>query len=155
DLFFDNPRRAPQRHASAAFSTPRRLTNSMASDGYPKVSPDGTKIVFTSDGTGTIDLFLMKLDGSSPRNLTANSVREAGPAWSPNGRRLVFGIETIPLRESDIWVMDAEGGEPVNLTNAPGFDARPAFSPDGTRIAFASNRGTGSVYNFDLWVMNA
>jgi Tol biopolymer transport system component/tetratricopeptide (TPR) repeat protein len=152
-LFYYFRSSAPQ-SGSAAPIPPLRLTNSLTNDTHPKVSPDGKKIVFASERSGTPELYVMNIDGSGLRNLTDNTAHETSPAWSPDGRRVVFGVETVPLRESDIWVMDADGGNQVNLTNAPGYDARPAFSPDGTRIAFASNRGNGFLYNFDIWVMN-
>jgi Tol biopolymer transport system component len=154
-IFLDKIDGSDGRHSHAPLSSPRRLTNRLSNDSFPKVSPDGTKLVFTSDRTGSYDLYVMNPDGSDLRNLTSNSAHEAAPAWSPDGRRIVFGVQTVPLRESDIWVMSADGGEPINLTQSPGFDARPAFSPDGARIAFTSNRGAGFLYNYDIWVMNA
>ena len=135
-------------------SSPIRLTNSLANDASPKVSPDGTKILFASDRTGTVELYVMNLDGSGLRSLTNNTARETGPCWSPDGRHIVFAVETVPLKESDIWKIDADSGKQVRLTKALGYDTRPVFSPDGTRIAFASNRDNDFKYNFDIWVMN-
>ena len=154
-LFYYLRPRAPRTERAAAPSHPLRLTNSLADDNSPRVSPGGTKIVFVSGRSGILELYLQNLDGSGFRSLTNNTMREMAPGWSPDGRRIVFGVETAPLRESDIWVMDAEGGEPVNLTKAPGYDTRPVFAPDGTRIAFTSNRGNDFKFNFDIWVMNA
>ena len=154
-IFLENIFDSGARHSHPPLNSPRRLTNSLANDAQPKVSPDGTKIVFASDRTGLYDLYVMNVDGSGLRSLTSSPAHEAGPVWSPDGRHIVFGIETAPLREGDLWMINADGGEPVNLTKSPGIDGRPAFSPDGTRIAFTSNRGAGFLYNFDIWVMNA
>jgi len=153
--FLNHIRRAPKPEQAAPLNRPLRLTNSLANDSVPKVSPDGTKIVFVSDRTGPYDLYVMNIDGSGLRSLTSNSARETGPSWAPDGRSIAFGIDTDSLRESDIWVMSVDGGEQINLTKSPGYDTRPAFSPDGTRIAFCSNRGASFIYNFDIWVMNA
>ncbi len=146
---------SPQAKPRASIKAPRRLTNSLANDSSPKVSPDGTKIVFVSERSGSMELYLMNLDDSGFRSLTDNAAHETAPGWSPDGRRIAFGIETVPLRESDIWLMDLDGRKQINLTKAPGYDTRPVFSPDGTRIAFTSNRGNDFKYNFDIWVMNA
>jgi Tol biopolymer transport system component/Tfp pilus assembly protein PilF len=155
EFFFEYRQRAPQPERAAPISSPRRLTNSLANDTLPKVSPDGTKIVFTSDRDGPYELYVMNIDGSGLKRLTSNSVQEAAPAWSPDGRSIAFDVVTTPLHEADTWVMSADGGNRVNLTKSPGYDGRPAFSPEGTRIAFASNRGASDLFNFDIWVMNA
>lgn len=147
--------RALQSERAAPVRSPLRLTNSLGDDNSPAVSPDGTKILFVSDRTGLAELYVMNLDGTGFKNLTDNTARETNPAWSPDGRRIVFGVETVPLRESDVWVMDVNSGKQVKLTKTPGYHTGPIFSPDGSRIAFASNRGSGFVYNFDIWVMNA
>src|SRR5262249_18603423 len=153
--FFYLRLRASRHNTTAPINRPIRLTNNLSNDTYPKVSPDGAKIVFVSDRTGLNKLFVMNIDGSGLRNLTSDLAQELAPSWAPDGRRIAFEIITTPLRESDIWVMNADGGDPVNLTKTPGIDGRPVFSPDGTRIAFCSNRGASFMYNFDIWVMNA
>lgn len=65
----------------------------------PSWSPDGTKIAFTSDQTGTLDIFIMNADGSSIVSLntfasssTANlaSSDEFDPFWLPNGNEIAF-----------------------------------------------------------------
>jgi Tol biopolymer transport system component/serine/threonine protein kinase len=157
DYFLADKPDAPSRQVPhpSSFNTPRRLTSILANDTHPRVSPDGTQIVFVSDRSGSAELYVMNLDGSGLRNLTSDAAHETSPAWSPDGQRIAFGIQTVALRESDIWMMNVESGKPARLMNAPGYDARPAFSPDSSRIVFASNRGARDHYNFDLWMMNA
>lgn len=133
-----------------------RLTNNPGTDKYPRVSPDGRKIVFSSNRDGREEIYVMNSDGSDqPQRLTVNSVDDRAPSWSPNGRKIAFDHIFVPDVESDIYVMDADGSNQTNLTSAPGYDTRASFSPDGKRIVFASNRGSNSRDNFDLYVMNA
>ncbi|TFG88090.1 MAG: hypothetical protein E4H17_02910, partial [Gemmatimonadales bacterium] len=53
--------------------------------GSPPWSPDGTALVYTSNRTGTDDIWLLPVNGDSARPLT-NDVREDNsPFWSPDG----------------------------------------------------------------------
>jgi hypothetical protein len=125
----------------------KRLTTHTAIDDYPAWSPDGKKIVFTSDRSGNFDIWVMDADGSSQKQLTINQELDSHPAWSPDGKNIAFWSERLGNR--DIWVMDDEGGNQKQLTVNPSYDYAPSWSPDGTKIAFVSNRSG----NFDIWVM--
>ena len=61
-------------------TNPRRLTENAYSDGFPALSPDGTRIVFDSNRLraegepfNTSDLFVMKADGTGQTSLTRGS----------------------------------------------------------------------------------
>lgn len=125
----------------------KQLTTHTAIDDYPAWSPDGKKIVFTSDRSGNFDIWVMDADGSSQKQLTINQELDSHPAWSPDGKNIAFWSERLGNR--DIWVMDDEGGNQKQLTVNPSYDYAPSWSPDGTKIAFVSNRSG----NFDIWVM--
>ncbi|MCL6642065.1 MAG: PKD domain-containing protein [Candidatus Bipolaricaulota bacterium] len=65
----------------------------------PSWSPDGTKIAFTSNQTGSLDIFVMNADGTSIVSLntfasssTANLATsdEFDPFWLPNGQEIAF-----------------------------------------------------------------
>ena len=49
------------------------------------VSPDGSKIVFTSDRGGDLDIWVMDSDGTRPKQLTRILGYDGGPWWSPDG----------------------------------------------------------------------
>ena len=73
-------------------SNKTRLTDSIARDGAPRWSPDGTKIVFDSnreDGTGQI--YVMNVDGSEQKRLTHNPAGDDGyPSWSADGANIIY-----------------------------------------------------------------
>jgi Tol biopolymer transport system component len=59
----------------------RRLTDSPGLDEGPEFSPDGTKIVFSSDRDGQQEIYTMDADGSNSRRLTDNPARDESPDW--------------------------------------------------------------------------
>ncbi|HUT62516.1 MAG TPA: Tol-Pal system beta propeller repeat protein TolB, partial [Anaerolineae bacterium] len=58
------------------------LTYGQGSNENPHWSPDGLRIVFSSDRTGIKNLYIMNWDGSNVRNLTTDGINYS-PAWAP------------------------------------------------------------------------
>lgn len=60
-------------------------------DAMPEYSPDGTRIAFVSDRSGSHQIWTMAADGGDPRPVTAHARRSAYfPRWSPDGRSLAY-----------------------------------------------------------------
>lgn len=115
-----------------------QLTNNAARDDAPKWSPNGIKIVFTSDRDGGQDeIYTMFADGGSPTRLTNNALADANPVFSPDGSKIAFD------RNGQIWVMDTDGSGQTRLTSPTfsGVKSNPSWSPDSTQVAFHNNRG--------------
>jgi Tol biopolymer transport system component len=134
------------------------LTNDAAIDGGPALSPDGTRIVFSSNRDFpwdfATDLYAIDADGNRLRRLTTTGADWVGSqAWSPDGSRIVF----TSLRDDpngEIYVMNADGSGVIRLTDNDAADLNPAWSPDGSSIAFCSDRGsTGG--SLDIYRMSA
>jgi Tol biopolymer transport system component len=134
--------RIPGRVTPAAERVPRRLISSSANDGNPAYSPDGRRIAFQSQRTGTANIWLCDSDGSGLRQLTRFETHTGTPRWSPDGRRIVF--DSLESGNWDLWVIDAEGGEPWQLTREESDDGTGAWSRDGRWIYFHSDR-SGSL----------
>lgn len=114
EYFFEFGKRAPQNNSTAPLSPALRLTNSLANDTHPRVSPDGTKIVFFSDRSGQTELYVINIAFASNRG-------------SENGNY-------------NIWVMDADGANPRMVTPPGGHNTEPSWTPDGRCLVFQSTR---------------
>ena len=135
------PLRSELMIADADGSNPRKLVPGMEIDYNASFSYDGEWVVFTSDRSGSADIFRVRLDGRDLERLTDSPAFDDQAALSPDNRSLAF----VSSRggSTDIYIMDLASREIRNLTNAPGGDFRPSWSPDGQTIAFSSDRDTG------------
>jgi Tol biopolymer transport system component len=115
------------------------LTNNAAIDTSPKYSPDGLKIIFSTNRDGNYEIYRMNADGSSPIRLTNNSASDTSPYYSPDGTFIVFVSDRDGNNE--IYKMNANGSNPVRLTNDPANNFSPAISPIGQKIIFVTDPG--------------
>ena len=111
-------------------------------------SPDGYKIVFTSERDGNLEIMTMNSDGSGQVRLTNNTSDDYQPSWSPDGKRLAFISERDG--NAEIYVMSADGSSQNRLTNNDAKEEAPVWSPDGKMIAFVSYfYGPGEILVMD------
>jgi Tol biopolymer transport system component/DNA-binding winged helix-turn-helix (wHTH) protein len=118
--------------------TPAKLVE----DGhYPSWSPDGQKVVFTSNRTGVIHLWTVASDGGAPQRLTpAGSTIDYQPAWSPDGRWIAYGSGEASRGEAHLAVIPAGGGTSQALTQEFVYVTHPTWAADGGSIVFAGER---------------
>jgi len=95
-------------------------------------TPDG-KIVYASNASGNLDLWMMNADGSHQRQLTENSRINNEPAVSPDGRYLIFTSDRAGT--PNIWRTDIDGSNPKQLTSGSGED-NSQCSPDGKWVVY-------------------
>lgn len=114
----------------------------------PQFSPDGRKLAYMSDRSGTMEIWVSDRDGGNPRQLT--SLGNAGtPRWSPDGQSLVFDG---PGRErSQIYSVGFHGGAARLLTPGEFENRCPSFSRDGKWVYFTSPRSG----RFEVWKVPA
>lgn len=118
-----------------------QVTSSGGNNRAPVFSPDGRKIAFQSDRSGSLEIWVCNRDGSSLNRLTSlGSIQEGGggPQWSPDSQRIAFDS---PLNgHNAIFLVRADGGLPHPLVHAASDSVNPSWSRDGNWIYFASNR---------------
>lgn len=128
---------------------PRRITFQRSIESSPSWSPDGSRILFTSDRAGLPAIYVMNADGGGERRLTTLSRHSDNARWSPDGTRIAF--QNNSAGEFNIYVMNADGSNVERVTSGPGDKETPSWSPDGEHIAFSSTRrGTTEIYAVNL-----
>ncbi len=117
-----------------------RLTNHPWDDMHPALSPDGTRLAYTSRRNGYWNIYVMELRSGELVQVTDTFEYEGAPTWSPDGQWLAY--ETYARGNLDIYVQSISdlNQPPVQLTDSPSADHSPAWSPLGREIAFVSNR---------------
>ncbi len=129
-------------------SSRRRLTFSRAIDASPSWSPGGSKLVFTSDRTGTPQLYTISRDGTDLEQLTFEGSWNDSPDWSPLGDAIVF-VSRIEGR-MEIALVRPETGEWTQLTKG-GLCENPKWAPDGRHVVFSRGyRGARSLFVLDV-----
>jgi len=123
-----------------------RVLSSSRLDAMPDFSPDGRRVAFCTNRSGTMEVWVAEADGSRSRQLTFLGGPQALlPRWSPDGREIAFHANTA--RNRDVYVISAEGGKPRAVTNGPGNNFVASWSRDGKWIYYASDRGGA----FECW----
>lgn len=110
----------------------------------PAVSPDGSKIAFSSDRSGKPMIYIMNANGSGVKRITFAGVYNSSPSWSPDGKTLAFA--GFDKGHFDIFTVSANGKNLKRLTSSrkrngkPANNEYPSFSPDGRFILYSSDR---------------
>jgi Tol biopolymer transport system component/DNA-binding winged helix-turn-helix (wHTH) protein len=116
----------------------------------PQLSPDGKRLVFQSDRTGGLDIWVSDWSGQNPIQLTAIGTAGA-PRWSPDGKEILFdvGLARDWREPRAIFVVGADGGIARPLLQDTFSNPVPSWSHDGKWIYFASNRSG----DWQIWKM--
>jgi len=113
---------------------------------WPRWSPDGQRIVFSSRRTGEYELWIVNRDGSDLRQLTQCSGGHYSP-WSADGTMIAYSIHT-PRNDCVVMNPDKSWGEQKLVYLAPLSDASLSFeawswSPDGKKLAGIKHLSNG------------
>jgi Tol biopolymer transport system component/predicted Ser/Thr protein kinase len=131
--------RLPLSSEAGKAGRPVRFITSTRDDTSPRYSPDGKRIAFGSDRSGSYEIWVCDSDGTNAVQLTSfgGPVTDY-PSWSPDGKRIAF--HSRPEGQAEIYVINAEGGQPQRLTREPAEAVAPSWSRDGKWIYFGSKR---------------
>src|SRR5215469_12035613 len=68
----------------------QRLTSGAGIKTDPVFSPDGSKLAFTADYDGNLDVYVMPASGGAPRRLTHHPAADIVVGWSRDGKQVLF-----------------------------------------------------------------
>jgi Tol biopolymer transport system component len=149
----------------------KRLTETQGYDAEATIAPDGSRIVFTSDRDGDLEIYSMALDGSDVKRLTHSPGYDGGAFFSADSRQICYRAhcpkDSAQLEDDrrllkehlvrptvlDLMVMDADGGNPRVVLSNGAANFGPYFHPSGEKIIFASNMNDPKGRNFDLFLV--
>jgi serine/threonine-protein kinase len=129
-----------------------RLAFDPGDDYRPAWTPDGQRIVFSSDRAkpGTNNLYWVNADGTGEvTRLTESPESQTAYSWHPGGRFLAFHANRSDgsATSLDLMILPMEGdatrglspGKPTVFLSTPALEVSPIFSPDGRWIAYSSS----------------
>lgn len=129
--------------------TSLRASFERATNWFPCFSPDGSRLVFTSNQQGRPHLYMKSSSGagSDERLIQQSTGDDWCGSWSPDGHALAY-YHRSRRGDWDIWILPLEGErKPFPLLQSPFDEAQPRFSPDGKWLAYSSDEsGTPQVY---------
>ncbi len=118
-------------------------------DFNPSISPDGRRIAFASNRSGSYEIWIYTRANGELRQLTGSAAVLGGLNWRSDGKQIVFTTLATSSGQSGIAMADAETGSFRVLTDKN--DSSPALSSRGDRLIFTSSRdGDPELYLLNL-----
>lgn len=108
-------------------TSPIRITTNSYYDAPSGLSPDGTKLLFTSNRGGQLDIWVMNIDGSDPRQLTVNAGQNWNADWREANRPPVACCRNLEL----------PAGDQCRVSVTPEDVNDGSFDPDNDLITFS------------------
>ncbi len=140
-------------------SNPSRLTAHVARDVFPRLSPDGKWVAFTSDRYGNNDVFIVPSTGGEPKQITFATTADTVLNWMPDGKGVLFATsQGVSPWRSPLFVAPIDGSLPTALPIDGGVQGM--VKQDGSMLAF--NR-MGATYwrkgyrgnrSDDIWIQD-
>jgi eukaryotic-like serine/threonine-protein kinase len=123
----------------------RPLTVGASRDRQPAYSPDGERIVFSSNRSGNLDLWVLEPRTGALRQLTDDPAQDWDPGFTPDGQHVLWSSDRSGHLE--IWMADADGSNARQVTHDGADAENPTATPDGRWIVYTS----GNPQKLGIW----
>ncbi|MBI4652289.1 PD40 domain-containing protein [Candidatus Desantisbacteria bacterium] len=109
-----------------------QLTNERGDDFFPVPSPDGSKILYSSNINGNWDLFVMDSSGQNKTRLTFDPADEEYASWSPDGKKIIFTSSRI--KDKDVYMIDCNVNNLMQVTHDEVDEIHPKWIGDSSIV---------------------
>jgi len=133
----------------------RQLTKLGSISLSPRVSPDGSRVAFSSLSRGAWEIMMYSVELNRLVSFPRFGGTNLSPAWSPDGTRLAFSSSRSG--DPELYVGDASGANLKRITSYKGPDVSPTWNgKTGAQIAWVSGRsGLPQIYTAEADGTNA
>lgn len=149
----------------------RQLTTSKGYDAEATISPNGKKMLYTSDKDGDIELYIMNLKTGREKRITHDIGYDGGAWFSPNGKKLIWRASRphtdsaiveykellaqhlVAPTNMEVFTAKANGKKIKQVTQLGKANWAPVFMPDSKRILFASNHEYPRGFPFNMYIL--
>lgn len=141
--------------------TASKLSSPSGSEGFPRFSPDGSKVAFSGNYDGNVDIYVIPVLGGVPNRITYHGMLDRLNDWYPSGDKLLYtsSRESGKQRFSQFYKVDASGGVSEKLPLAYGEYG--SLSQDGKKIVFNERSVVNDTWkryrggmNGNLWIFD-
>ncbi len=129
----------------------RKLTSGQAYHAEASFSPDGKRIVYASNETGSMNLYVADADGSHSHMIThTQDCYNGGPFFSPQGDWIVFRADRQEKDLLQLFLIRPDGSEEHALTQNAFVNWAPYWHPGGQWIAYTTSKHGHGLYQIYL-----
>ena len=108
-----------------------------------------TRIAFISKASGSKELYVMNLDGSSVKQITRDRSLSGSPSFSPDGIHVAY--TSYKSGYPDVYSVNLNTGQRNSIASFPGLNSGATYSPNGNRLALTLSKSG----NPEIYTMNA
>jgi Tol biopolymer transport system component len=101
-----------------------------------KFTPDGQKLLYTTDNGANYDLCLEGIDGTGKTILSNLTHRDTEGVVSPDGQKIAYVSHLYSAAHNDIWVCSINGNNRTKITTSTNGKWEPSWSPNSQKVMF-------------------